>query len=392
MATGQTPDHRQRKLRIVAWGTYDLGKPRVRILLDGLRNNHVDVIECHKAVWTGVEDKSQITGFFSKLKFLLLLLGSYPLLIWRYLRLPDHDAVLVCYMGQLDVLVVWPFAKFRRKPIVWDAFLSLYDTVVDDRRMVGTRSPIASLLFAWEWLACRAADAILLDTTAHGRYFIETFGLPPSRVHRILVGAEPETFHPPERSEPPPQSDRPFRVLFYGQFIPLHGIETVVRAAKLSEGCGIHWELIGSGQEQDRIRRLIAELRPANLAWDPWVPYQDLLQRIHRADVCLGIFGQTEKAARVIPNKVFQIIASGKPLVTADTPAARELLTAGPDIELVTANDPEDLRQAVLRMHASAPSREGHAHEDLRERITPCAVTRPLKDLLAGLARAPSGQ
>ena len=123
-------------MRIVVWGTYDLGKPRVRILLRGLRENGVEVLDCHTQVWNGVDDKSQVNGIWAKLKILLRWLGSYPGLIWRYLRLPRHDAVLLGYLGHLDVLALWPFAKLRGVPLVWDAFLSLYDTVVDDRKLV----------------------------------------------------------------------------------------------------------------------------------------------------------------------------------------------------------------------------------------------------------------
>jgi hypothetical protein len=112
-------------MRVVVWGTYDLGKPRVRILLRGLRENGVEVTECHRVVWGGIEDKSQISGWKDKLLLGLRWLAAYPALVYRYLRLPNHDAVLICYMGHADVLVLWPFAKLRRKPIIWDAFLSL---------------------------------------------------------------------------------------------------------------------------------------------------------------------------------------------------------------------------------------------------------------------------
>lgn len=378
-------------MRVVVWGTYDLGKPRVRILLRGLRENGVEVVECHKDVWGGVEDKSRIKGLGAKLGFLLRWIGSYPVLVWRYLRLPLHDAVLLSYMGHLDVLVLWPFARLRGVPLVWDAFLSLYDTVVDDRKLVGRRHPLAWLLYAWEWLACRAADFVILDTAAHGRYFVDTFHVAPDKVKRVFVGAEVEFFTP--KPSPRNDPDRPVTVLFYGQFIPLHGIDTVVRAAKLSENDGIRWRLIGTGQEAERIRRIVEELSPSNLDWESWVPYEGLAERIYNADVCLGIFGATEKAARVIPNKVFQIIASGKPLITADTSAARELLEPGPAIVLVPNNDPSALAQAVrsMRDRAKEPATPD-AGARLRRGIEPIAVVAPLMRLLEELTRRPRGE
>lgn len=98
-------------LRVVFWGTYDTGKPRVRILLRGLRENGVEVIECHSEVWEGVEDKSQVFGWIARFRLLFKWLLRYPMLILRYVRLPKHDVIIVGYMGQMDILVIWPFAK-----------------------------------------------------------------------------------------------------------------------------------------------------------------------------------------------------------------------------------------------------------------------------------------
>ena len=121
-------------------------------------------------------DKSQV-GWIQRLKLLVRWLLAYPGLIVNYCRTPAHDVVVVGYLGHLDVLLLWPFAKLRGVPIVWDAFLSLYNTVVEDRQMVGPRHPLAWLLYGWEWLACRAADTVILDTKAHGDYFVERYKL-----------------------------------------------------------------------------------------------------------------------------------------------------------------------------------------------------------------------
>jgi len=362
-------------MRIVFWGTYDKGKPRVRILLQGLRENGVEVIECHREVWGGIEDKSQVRGIAKKLGIALRWILAYPVLVWRYLRLPHHDAVVVGYLGQLDVLVIWPLAKLRGVPVVWDAFLSLYNTIVEDRRLLARRNPLAWLLRTWERLACRAAHLVVLDTEAHGRYFVETFGVAPAKIKAVFVGAEPAAFSPGAVAARP-ITQHP-TVLFYGQFIPLHGIDTVVRAAKLTEGDGIRWQIVGTGQEAGRVRELVQQLAPANLEWIEWIPYTGLVEALRAADVCLGIFGATDKAARVIPNKVFQILMTGRPLVTRDSPAIRELLAPGmPGIWLVPPADPGALADAVRDAVAQPMPPELHAA--LRPQIGPREIARHL--------------
>jgi glycosyltransferase involved in cell wall biosynthesis len=312
----------------------------------------MEVIECHADIWKEIVDKSQISSFKNRLKKLSSWFLSYPLLIWRYMLLPSHDAVLVCYLGPVDILALKLFARLRGVPVIWDAFLSLYDTVVNDRQMVSRRSPLAWFLYSLEWLSCRAADGMFLDTEAHARYFEQFFRLPIGHVGRVFVGAETEAFPALREAVKEDGGKRPFTVLFYGQYIPLHGIDTIVKATQRAEIIGeqIRWVLIGRGQESRRIDGLIRDLGVTTIERISWAPYEELIEWILNADVCLGIFGTTAKASRVIPNKVYQILSANRPLITADTPAIRELLVESDHIKLIPPGDPEKLAQAVIGM------------------------------------------
>lgn len=374
-------------MRVVYWGTYDAGKPRNRILLRGLREQGVEIWECHASLWEGVEDKSQVTGWRARARLLLRWLASYPRLVARYLRLPRHDAVIIGYLGHLDVLVIWPFARLRGARIVWDAFLSLYDTVVEDRALIHRRHPLAFLIHSWEWLACRAADLVVLDTQAHADYFRRRYRLPAERFGVVMVGAEPETF--PTRPDGPPrwERDHVLQVLFYGQLIPLHGIETILAAARLTKDEPIHWVIIGRGQMERRVEAMLSEQPLPRLEWIPWVPYGRLVDWIHRSDVCLGIFADTPKAARVIPNKVFQILTTGTPLITRDSPAIRELVRREtPGIFLVPPADPAALAEVLVTLArkrtAVASSGLGCEHPTID--VTPRSLGRTLEGLIAG--------
>ena len=378
--------------RVVLWGTYDLGKPRTRILIRGLGEAGVELIQCHVDVWSGVEDKANIAGWRKVAAILGKLILAYPILIWRYLRLPRHDVVLVGYLGHLDVIVLWPFAALRGAPVVWDAFLSLYETVVEDRQMVGPRHPLAWLVWAWDWLACRAADLVLLDTHAHARWFQSEFKLRDGRTDAVFVGAEPDAFAPlPDAGHT--KAGGPIRILFYGQFIPLHGIETIVAAAARTSPELYSWTIIGTGQEDARIRRLLEANPIPHLRWITWVPYGQLRESIATADICLGIFGQSGKAARVIPNKVFQVIAAGRPLVTRDSPAMRELVTSDtPGIHLVRAGDADLLLAGIAELARQVrQSSTAALFGSLRDRIAPAAIGRQLATLLAQVAGARQG-
>lgn len=374
-------------MKLVALGTYDTGKPRMRILLRGLSENGVKVTTCHEAIWKGVEDKSQLTGLKIKLAIIGKFLLAYPRLIWRYLHLPSHDVVLIGYLGLFDLLILWPFIKIRGVPIVWDVFISLYNTVVEDRQIISRRNPLAWSLYIMEWIGLRVADQSIIDTEAHAQYIRDTYHCSQERIQPVFVGAEPEVFDPsliPLQGKGNNKSNS-FQVMFYGQFIPLHGIETVVQAAKLTETDNIEWLLIGRGQEANKIRQLIDTIKPAKLNWIEWVEYEKLITYLMDTDVALGIFGDTDKASRVIPNKVFQILSSGKPLITRDSPAIRELLEPDdPYCLLVFPADPESLVSAVLKLRTTLNKNINSVNtfHSYRKKISPDACGQQLVVLL----------
>lgn len=332
-------------MKICFWGTYDTGKPRVRILLDGLKTTPAQVAERHVHVWRGVEDKSQAGLMGTGLRIIALLIIAYPWLLLRHLFSPKQDIVICGYPAYLDFLIIWPLARLRGEKILLDAFVPYYDTLVHDRKLLRPGSIVARLVHRVEALCCRNADLVLTDTDAHADYYSVEFEVDRDRFVTAFVGHE-ATHFAAARSVTP--ADPAPVVLFYGQFIPLHGIDTIIAAARLAEGDGTVWRVIGRGQEAARIRSELDQNPAANVDWIPWVDYADLQRHIAGAAVCLGIFGTSGKAARVIPNKVFQIIACDRPLVTRQSPAISELLKNESDgVALVPAGDADALYAAV---------------------------------------------
>ena len=334
--------------KVLFWGTYDLGKPRVRLLIKGAKSIGFTTIECHKNIWSGVQDKTQIKGWYKKLCFLFSWIFSYPSLIRKFLKESDYDVVLIPYMGHLDVLILWLFAKLKKKPIIWDVFISLYDTIVNDRKIVSKKSLLAHCIYIWEWLASRTADFLFLDTQSHADYFTKLFKIQPEKVGYVFVGAETDKFYPQNIII---NSNNHFQVLFYGQFIPLHGIEIIIQAAESLVEENIEFIIIGTGQESTKIDRLIKKRKLDNIKRIPWVQYSALVNYINCAHVCLGIFGTSEKAKRVIPNKVYQILACKKPVITANTPAMKELTDfIGFDYPLIFLVPPGDVKALVEKI------------------------------------------
>ena len=87
--------------------------------------------------------------------------------------------------------------------------------------------------------------------------------------------------------------------------------------------------------------------------WIHWVPYRNLSYWIHHSDIALGIFADSQRAATSIPNKVFQILSTGTPLITRDSPAIREILEPTmPGVYLVQPDHPKDLVRAIQQFRS----------------------------------------
>lgn len=336
------------RLSVLLCGHYDLGKPRVRLMREALRSDsRLSVAERHRPHWERTRDKSRLSAA-GWLRHALRWLGGLPGLWRSYLSAPAHHVLIVGYPGAPDVLLLWPLARLRGARIVWDMFTSAYDTTVRDRRLLPRYHPLAAALYALEWLACRAADTVVLDTQTHAQAIARLFRCDAARFAVVPVGCEETVFTPLPARAP----DGLFRVLFYGQLIPLHGLDVILEAARRCEDAATGWQIIGSGQEEARLRDPL----PPCVDWLPWVAYEELPYHIARADVCLGIFGDSEKAACVIPNKLYQALACGRPVITRDSPALRELPSEAREaVTRVPPGDAAALLEAVCRLKHHPP-------------------------------------
>ncbi|MCZ6858735.1 MAG: glycosyltransferase [Alphaproteobacteria bacterium] len=377
-------------LSIVIWGTYDLSKPRTRLLVDQLRRQIGTVIEIHADIWSGIDDKSTIRGTHQKLGLLLRWLFAYPRLVWRYLRTQKHDAVVILYMGHVDVLMIRPWARLRGVPIVWDVVVTMYETLVDDRAMLRSNSLAGRLTWRWDRCALRAADRAVLLTNARRDVTAERYALPAHRFAVVPLGAEADAF--PAVTPTPPAEPERLRILFYAQFAPMHGLDRVIAAARLCRDRPFDWRFIGRGQEGWRLEEWIAEAEPPGVSWVEGVAYSALIDEMAAADVCLGLFGTSTKAETAAPNKLFQILAAGRGLVTKGTTGIREILGGDwPGIYLVDDDTPEALTAALDKAwNERALLRDGPLHSALRVRFAPEAIGRAFATTVAGaVADAP---
>jgi glycosyltransferase involved in cell wall biosynthesis len=282
-----------------------------------------------------------------------LILGFRSL---KALLFNPYDVIFVGFYGHLLMLPVGVIAHWRKIPILFDAFVSNYDTLVDDRQVITERSIFARLAMWLDHLAVRMADFVLLDTPQHVDYFCRTFSLSPEGVGSIPVGCNEEIFFSHQKTT---QKKDVTGILYYCTYQPLHGAHLVVEAAKALKNENIFFHLIGTGQEFPRVQALAENYQLANIKFTPFIPLDILRDEIRQADICLGgHFGTSEKAKRVVPGKIYQILAIGRPLIAAKTIANVSLLTDRESAILVPPDNAIALAEAIRNLHHDPTLRE----------------------------------
>jgi glycosyltransferase involved in cell wall biosynthesis len=272
-------------VKALYFGTYDRDHPRNVNAIAAMRMAGVDVVE-RQAPVRGHGLSGALSVFGAETRLLAPKRG-------------DFDVVIVGYPGHFDV----PRARriAHKKPLVFDAVLSLEDELIAVRRRYRDRSAAATVLRAIDYRALRLPNLVVCGTDAEARYLEE---LGAKKTASVFLGADEDAFC--ETWAPA----YPFSAVHFGD-------DPVVAETEASVPIDV----------------LQPDDRPLAVA---------------HSGIVLGTFGDS----RVIPAIVFEALATGAPVVTADTEAARELLADGDSALLVPPESPGALGEAIDRLAA----------------------------------------
>ncbi len=350
------------KLSVCYWPGRETSYSRTRVILRGLKQAGIKVYDCSS------EGGFLIRFFKGFLKFLA--------------AKKKCDLILVGFFGHFIMPVV---RLFTRKIIIFDAFVSVYQTMVFDRQVFRSKGILSFWARMIDRLACRFAEKVLLDTDQHINYYIEEYDLSRSKFLRLPASADDSVFFPMAE-----KSDGDFIVHFHGEFQRLHGIIYILEAASLLPD--VNFRIVGKGREFDICRSQTLAQGVNNIEFHPAVSYECLAELMSEASVCLGIFGKTQKAGMVIPHKVYEALALGKPVITADTPAARNLLKDGKTALLCPPGDPQALAAAIRCLKEDESLRQSlgvNGQNLFKEFCRPEILGKQLASWMEGLLRVP---
>jgi glycosyltransferase involved in cell wall biosynthesis len=337
-------------MKVCYFGTYDESDPRNKVVLRGLRSNGVEVIECHSSL------------FKNKYQWMNPL--NYLNLTWKFLKLKGKfDSVIIGFSMVGTFIDIFIAKIFSRKKIILNPLVSLYGTIITDRKII-TNVILSKMIRRFEKWVYSLSDIIMVDTFQNMNYVCNNFDVDRTKCKRVLVSADTNMFYPRNSND-----DDCFTALFWGGASnPLHGTEYIIDTAKLLEPYNDIKIVIAGKAGKDKTNT-------DNLIFTGFV--EDLQKLIGESDVCLGIFGGTEKAVNVIPNKAYETLAMKKPLITGKSPAIVEIFNDKKNVVLCEMANPESIAEAILLLRNDKELRENIAEEGYKmfmENLTPKKV------------------
>lgn len=339
---------------LCVFGSYEDSElySRNRILINALSVHCDEVVEVRSRPRSGNRNNQlRVSSFGRLIQTAWSMVAGFFSLARQWSRLKGTDLYYVPYPAYIDLiflrLLTW---RSGRRVIVVDAFLCLHDTLVLDRRMIADKSVAARMVSWLERQTLRKADLVFIDTLQQKEELSEQYELNDSNVAVVPVGIDESIWC----TAPVLPLKTQFCVLFWGTFIPLHGVDVIIGAAKLLQDSHpqIKIKLIGDGQTAPDIDIEVKHLGLDNIQWKRrLLSAAQLRLSLERAHCILGIFGPSKKAGDVIPYKAYQALASNKILISRSGPAFEALLNGkmNPGLFLVPPGDPVALAQAIVR-------------------------------------------
>lgn len=350
-------------MRICYFGANDPSVYQNKVPLRGFKDSGFEVSYVHTLIVPEAFDAPEHAGLLPILRRIWRKLSIVGISL-RYIgRIWSSDVIFVGYPGHLELLLAKLYAIVMRKPLIFYPCVILTASFTEDIHVMSGTSLKSKLLASFEKFACRLPDVLIADTEYQKEYFVTEFGINPENVMILPLGAD-EKAYPYSGLH---YTGGKFVVAYYGLFNPIHGIEYMVEAAKLCESDPeIEFWFIGKGNTYPAAVARAKELVCKNVRFFPEVFEHNSQEVLSKTHVFLGFIKSSPTVKRTVPNKVYQGLALGKAVISADTPVMRSMFVDGETVVLCAADSSQSLAESVLALKAHVEkakiiAAQGHA-------------------------------
>jgi glycosyltransferase involved in cell wall biosynthesis len=268
-------------------------------------------------------------------------------------QIVEFSPEVIVGLGILNTFMALQIAKQHRIPFVYYLIDALH-----------TLLPIKELRFLGKMLeseTLRHSDAICVINEALKDYAIK-LGAPPKKIHVVRAGVDTERFNPSLdrdklRAELGIQAGDVV-LFFMGWVYPFSGLKEIASALVSIKDSYPHLKLLVVGKgDAYRDLQQIRESDSEQLILVGWQPYERIPEYVATADICLLPAEKNEVMEKIVPIKMYEYMACGKPVISSKLPGIiREF---GYDNGVIYADESMDvLRKAIELSNSGERIRE----------------------------------
>ncbi|MFK7994188.1 MAG: glycosyltransferase [Granulosicoccus sp.] len=331
--------------KVLVVGTYQAtdAYPNVKYKVEGLvGDDSIECIQINYGVNLAISYRSGLSKILSLSRISLAFTHSLLKCLFQVIRYRSVHAVYIPYPATPVLFAISFVPEFLRpRRIVADIFISLYDTIVLDRKLLRERSLPSRLLRRLEKRALSIASGLVTDTAESASHIAELLQLDINRFLAIPLATNEEVFTAHASQTTP---DQPLTVIFIGTLVPLHGIDTILDALeRIESNTKLKMTFVGDGQDHKKLETFLASDKRCNSSIEyqwirTWQSSEQLHELIRKSDLCIGIMKHTGKSARVWPFKNYLYMACERALITSRTPVSTDIADNTDSTPFITVN------------------------------------------------------
>jgi glycosyltransferase involved in cell wall biosynthesis len=239
-------------------------------------------------------------------------------------------------------------ARAKGAKFVWD----VRDIIWNYAKDMSEASPVmvlaARVLERYMLFTLRRADLLIGVSAGITQYLLEG-GADPDRVITVPNGISVEMLNEITQKVGEKPKNAPPVVTYAGVIGYNQDLSSLVDVARRLPQ--VEFVLAGDGPELPLLKRRAAELGVKNLSFRGYLSREKLLQVYAESDI---LFAQTRNAptinATMVPVKLFEYMATGRPIVYAGNGIASELLNRIGCAKQARPEDPTSISAAILEL------------------------------------------
>lgn len=230
---------------------------------------------------------------------------------------------------------------------LWPESLEAVEVCSSESQIYRALDRMATKLYRKSWRVVAVTESFRKELVGRG--------VPDEKISVVLNGVDTDLFRtdidPAAEVTANEQMRDRFIVSYIGTHVMAHALETFLEAARLlSHEKGIHFLTVGGGARLDDLRGRARQMGLTNVTFLGARPWSEMPAFLRASNVSVVHLSDSPLFWTVIPSKMFEVMAAGRPIVLGVKGEAAAILNEAQAGVAIQPESPEQMHDAILAL------------------------------------------